>query len=85
MTSLPDVFQLLDAVLHVDVNEDESVDVDEDVDEDVDVDGDEDADVDELMDVANGNVYNFFVAELMNDVQHDAKDSFVDLYDSLLI
>lgn len=69
LTSLPDVFQLLDAVLHVDVNEDV------DVDENVDVDGNEDADVDVdehvLMDVANGNVYNFYVAELMNDVQHD--------------
>lgn len=82
MTSLPDVFQLLDAVLHVDVYAD--VNVDENVDEDVNEDVDEDVNVDELMDVANGNVYNFFVAELMNDVQHDAKDSF-DLYDSLLI
>lgn len=73
LTSLLDVFQLLDAVLDVDVNEDVDVDVNGDVDEDVDVDGDEDADVDvdELMDVANGNVYNFYVAELMYDVQHD--------------
>lgn len=83
MTSLPDVFRLLDAALHADVNVDGDVNEDEDEDENVDEDVDADADEDELMDVANGNVYNFYVAELMND-EHDAKDSF-DLYDSLLI
>lgn len=82
MTSLPDVFQLLDAVLHDDVNADADVNVDANAD--VNVDADVDADVDVQMDVANGNVYNYGAVVPMNDERHDAIDSF-DLYDSLLI